>query len=198
MTSIQSLLRSIKIGLMLLLLVACVTDAQNVDVAHTHVTSHSLSGGDIIAQAPQNFCVDLSTRTTRNFVLMLNCDLLTERAKTAPASRRILTVSTSGLVRSQLQASDLKSSLGEGSILSSRVDGLVMRQITDANAPRLPGAAPEHWRGVMLMNSRIVSFAVYRPESGASIGLGDRRKLEELAAKTIAASQTKSRASTGQ
>lgn len=172
-----------------LLLLGCEPTTGGAEQVSAWTKSHRLGNGDVIATAPSNYCVDRSARPTGSFVLMVNCDVLTDTARTAPRSRGILTVSTSGRLGNSVQPIDLASSLGEGSIQSSRVPGLVVRRMTEQSTARLPGAASDHWRGLLQLNNRIVSFAAYGPEGGSVLGSSGRRLLENLAMETISSSQ---------
>lgn len=172
-----------------LVLLGCDTTTDGSEQVSAWTKSHRLGNGDVIATAPSNYCVDRSARPTGSFVLMVNCDVLTDTARTAPRSRGILTVSTSGRLGSSVQPIDLASSLGEGSVESNRVPGLVVRRMTEQTAARLPGAASDHWRGLLQLNNRIVSFAAYGPEGGSVIGSSGKRLLENLAQETVTSSQ---------
>lgn len=172
-----------------LLLAGCELTTGSTEQVSAWTKSHRLGDGDVIVTAPSNFCVDRSARPTGSFVLMVNCDVLTDTARTSPNSRGILTVSTSERVQDPTQVIDLASSLGEDSIQSSRVPGLVIRRMTDQSIARLPGAASDHWRGLLQLNNRIVSFAAYGPEGGSVLGSSGRRILENLALETISSSQ---------
>lgn len=176
------------IGSQILLGCLPATDGANQTSAWTK--SHRLGNGDVIVSAPSNYCIDRSASPTRNFVLMVNCDVLTEQARTSPKARGILTVSTSGRLGETSQPLDLASSLGDGSLQSSKVPGLVIRYMFEEATPRLPGAAADHWRGLIQLNNRIVSFAAYGPEGGTVLGASGRRLLENLALETIAASRS--------
>lgn len=171
------------------LLLGCIPVENGDQQVNAWTTTHRLGNGNIIAVAPANYCVDRSAVPTGNFVLMVNCDVLTERARTSPRARGILTVSTSGSLGRSAQPIDLASSLGVGSQKSSRVPGLVLRHMTEQSASRLPGAAADHWRGLLQLNNRIVSFGAYGPEGGSVSGSSGKRLLENLAKETLAASQ---------
>lgn len=182
----------INIGLLFIagqILLACLPEVSSTEQPSAWTKSHRLGNGDIIATAPVGYCVNRSARPTANFVLMVNCDVLTDQARTAPKSRGILTVSSSGRLGDQAQVIDLEKSLGEGSTQSTKVPGLVVRQMTEQTTPRLPGAAPNHWRGLLQFNNRIVSFAAYGPEGGSVTGSAGKRLLENLAKETVSASQ---------
>lgn len=185
----RSLLAPSALMLGCLLATACVPTTETPTQSLSFIKSHALAGGDILAKAPGNYCVDSTTRATKNFVMMVNCDVLTAQATTAPNARGILTVSTSPLLPKSTQSIDLASSLGEGSTQSRRVPGLVLRKMTDQSTGRLPGAAATHWRGLMRFNRRIVSFAIYGPEGGSVLGSRGKRLLEDLANQTATASQ---------
>jgi len=179
------------------LVFACVPTTEPATQNLSFVTSHTLAGGSVLARAPAAYCVDTTTRATQNFVMMVNCDVLTSEAKTAPKARGILTISTSPSLPNATQDIDLSSSLGNGSVRSRRVPGLVIRKMDEQTTSRLPGAAATHWRGLMRFNRRIVSFAVYGPEGGTVLGANGKRLLEDLANKTLTASQRTSTSEQG-
>ncbi len=179
------------------LVAACLPVSQPANEFPNAITSHALSGGRILAKAPASFCIDTSTRATKNFVMMVNCDVLSVQATTAPKARSILTVSTSPELPSSTQVIDLTSSLGDGSKESRRVPGLIFRKISNQAASRLPGAAATHWRGLLQVNRHVVSFAVYGPEGGTVLGAKGQRLLEDLAHQTLNASQTTAPADLG-
>lgn len=176
-----------------LLLSGCVATTSGTEEVSEWAKSHRLGNGDVIATAPDNYCVDRSSRANGSFVMMVNCDVLTANARTSPKSRGVLTVSTSAPLGNSAQGVDLASSLGEGSKESSKVPGLVIRHMTEQTTARLPGAAPDHWRGLLQLNNRIVSFAVYGPEGGSVTGSSGKRLLENLARETRASSQPETR-----
>lgn len=171
------------------ILFGCLEATNSASQTSAWTKSHRLGNGDVIATAPPNYCVDRSASPTGNFVLMVNCDVLTERARTTPKARGILTVSTSGSLGDTAQTLDLAASLGDGSLQSTKVSGLIIRYMVEESTPRLPGAAADHWRGLLQLNNRIVSFAAYGPEGGSVLGESGRRLLENLAMETIAASR---------
>ncbi|MDC0737572.1 hypothetical protein N6L24_04730 [Cognatishimia sp. SS12] len=143
-----------------------------------------LADGAVIVKAPKHYCVDPAVIGTAHFALIAECGTLQGAPAQHPQDRGILTVSISSPLTEGSLPRDLGAALGEGQRFDSRINGLTVKRITDARAQTLAGADPTHWRGALLLNERLVTFAVYGPENGAVLGDAGRVLLEELARNT--------------
>lgn len=184
MTTRQSLIIPSLLLVSAFLLAACLPDLNTQapdrpDLPRTHL----LADGAIVVSAPNKFCVDKNAGASDRFVLLTNCDVLAGLPKSNPSNRGVLTVSSGPVLAESERNISLLNAFGQNTIVSKRVTGLVMQQMGDDGAPRLPGAAASHWRGILKVNNRIVSLAVYGPQEGRVLGTEGRRLLENLAAR---------------
>ncbi|SHG89877.1 hypothetical protein [Cognatishimia maritima] len=158
------------------------------------VKTHRLAGGDIIVRAPKDYCVARSAKPTSDFVLLARCDALTAQGNVSPRSSGVLTVSTSAPMRNSETSLDLAAALGDDSVASKKVPDLTLRKMNARPGGPLPGAAAEHWRGLLRFQNRVISFAAYGPEGSTVLGQSGLRLLESLALETVKASEATNQA----
>lgn len=142
--------------------------------------------GGVVVRAPAGYCAERSSRVENDFVLLGDCNVLRKvESRLEPYERGLLTVSA-GPVNSV--APDM-SSLVDGleAFGDPRRRGrLATVRIEEGGDRLVPGADPVYWRGVMVVNNRVVSLAAFGPPYSDMAHEKGRDLLTELAANILA------------
>jgi hypothetical protein len=149
--------------------------------------------GGIVLVPPKGFCIDSSgiRRTgSSGFAMMARCDALGVRGFFGNRSPAVITATIGPRPEGAPapSAADLAQLAGPGNVLEQRSDLMLPLVRLQGADSALPGAAPVHWRGALVLDSYLLSVALYAPEG--SDGLKDQGALllNDLARRTLEAS----------
>ncbi len=138
----------------------------------------ALTQGDVVVLPPAGYCVDGDSirdgASGGAFALIAACQSLTGRLGGVAAEPAILTVSISNRKRGELDqpgADDLARATGGARVLERiNGDGLTLVHLATGGDAKVPGGDPRHWRGVMVVNARVVGLALYGPKGSTVAG----------------------------
>ncbi len=151
----------------------------------------SLAGGDVKLKAPDGYCVDPSTESDQSFALLVDCAVLAESASDAPQNRGLITVSASPAFPGGADLANVSEKIGQVTQTFRSDSGALVLKVDEGGDRAIAGASPEFWRGVMTVNERAVTVAVYAPIDGALAGDAGRAILTSVMANISKASPKK-------
>lgn len=119
--------------------------------------------GDVVVRAPDGYCIERSSRSENDFVLMGDCNVL-RKAETGlePYERGLLTVSAGPANATPPSLATLAEGL-ESFGDPQRRGNLVTVRISEGGDRLVTGADSVYWRGVTVINNRVVSLAAFGP-----------------------------------
>ena len=139
-------------------------------------------GGDVIVRAPDGYCVDKSSRSSNDFVLLGDCNVLRKaETRLEPYERGLLTVSVGPVSPNPPSTSDLFDGL-EAFGEPKRRGKLVSVLIEEGGDRLVPGADSHYWRAMTVVNGRVVSLAAFGPPYSEMALTRGPSLLSELAA----------------
>lgn len=152
----------------------------------------ALVQGDVVVVPPAGYCVDGDSirdgAGSGAFALIAACQSLTGNRAGVAAEPAILTVSISGRKRGEVEqpgADELARAIGSGRVLERiNGDGLTLLHLATGGDEKVPGGDPRHWRGVMVVNARVVGLALYGPK-GSTVAGGTGQSLMLAMAESI-------------
>lgn len=119
--------------------------------------------GAVVVRAPDGYCIDRSSRAVKDFVVLGDCNVLRKsQTRLEPYERGLLTVSAGPATATPPSTSELMEGLetyGE----PKRRGKLVTVLIEEGGDRLVPGADSVYWRGVTVVNGRVVSLAAFGP-----------------------------------
>lgn len=156
----------------------------------------TLAGGAVVVAGPEGYCVDRQASQLRGrpaFVLLVSCSSLTGSAEGWPAAPGLLTASverdTGGLpdlaaLRGFLGSEPGRAALARDgradavTLLDSKIElGALLLKIEDRGQADIPSLSPTYWRGIFVLNARMVTVSVNSFEARAIPDDAARRKL---------------------
>ena len=139
--------------------------------AATPLQSADLARGAIVVKGPEGYCIEPSSlsRKQGGFALLASCRIMTGGKGGNAVTPALLTVSV-GPALSGLgapNAADLAQALSEMQVIAaSDVDGMALVQLGRGGDSIFDDGDPVHWRGALVVNSRLVGLAAYGPNGG--------------------------------
>ncbi|QTN34524.1 hypothetical protein [Cognatishimia activa] len=138
--------------------------------------------GAVIVRAPEGYCVDKSSRSASDFVLLGDCNVLRKaQTRLEPYERGLLTVSVGAVSPNPPSTSDLLDGL-EAFGEPKRRGKLVSVLIEEGGDRLVPGADSHYWRAMTVVNGRVVSLAAFGPPYSEMALTRGPSLLSELAA----------------
>lgn len=138
----------------------------------------ALVQGDVVVVPPAGYCIDGDSIRDGvgggAFALIAACQSLTGKLGGVAAEPAIITVSVSNRKRGGLDqpgADEMARAIG-GARVMERIngDGLTLVHLADGGDVQVPGGDARHWRGVMVVNARVVGLALYGPKGSTVAG----------------------------
>lgn len=144
----------------------------------------TLGRGDVVLVPPRGYCIDAASVTdtmTGGFALIASCESLTGRFDLGSVEPAVMTVSVAARGTSaQPEAASLAATLGTARPLAQvNGDGLAIVQADDG--ADVSARDTRHWRGVMVVNGRILGLAVYGAKGSAVAGHAGQALLVAMA-----------------
>ena len=120
-------------------------------------------GGDVIVRAPDGYCVDKSSRSSNDFVLLGDCNVLRKaETRLEPYERGLLTVSAGAVSPRPPTIAELTE--GFEAFGDPKRRGKIVSVLIEEGGDRLvPGADSVYWRAATVVNGRVVSLAAFGP-----------------------------------
>lgn len=149
--------------------------------------------GGIVLVPPKGFCIDSSgIRRTGNegFAMMARCDALGVRGFFGNRSPAVITATIGPQPEGAPPpaAADLARLSGAAHVHEERSDLLLPLVRLEGAEGSLPGAAPVHWRGALVLDGHLLSVALYAPEGSGGLKDQGAMLLNDLARRTLDAS----------
>lgn len=138
--------------------------------------------GEVIVRAPEGYCVERSSRSAKDFVLLGDCNVLRKTSThLKPYERGLLSVSVGDILPTPPTIGEVTETLDQ--IGDTKRRGKIVTVLVPEGGDRLvPGADSVYWRGVTIVNNRVVTIAAFGPPySDISLGRG-QNLVTELAA----------------
>mgnify|MGYP001627825232 CR=1 FL=1 len=164
--------------------------------APPQAAQHSRAGfarGGIVLVPPKGFCIDRSgiRRTgSDGFAMMARCDAFGVRGFFGNRSPAVITATIGAQPEGAPvpAVADLTRLAGAENVREQRSDLLLPLVRLEGAAGALPGAAPVHWRGALVLDGHLLSVALYAPEGSAGLEDQGAMLLNDLARRTLDAS----------
>lgn len=127
----------------------------------------ALGAGEVALVPPRGYCIDtgsLANKKAGGFALLASCESLTGRLDGLAVLPAVITVSVSARSAKwqQPDAQTLASAVeGATAISEMNGNGLSLVHVDGAAASAGKAGDTRHWRGVMVINQRLVGLAVY-------------------------------------
>lgn len=149
--------------------------------------------GGIVLVPPKGFCIDSAgiRRTgSEGFAMMARCDALGVRGFFGNRSPAVITATIGPQPEGAAvpSAEDLARIAGPAHVRETRSDLLLPLVRLEGADGALPGAAPVHWRGALVLDGHILSLALYAPEGSEGLQDQGAMLLNDLARRTLEAS----------
>lgn len=136
----------------------------------------SLAGGDVVIGGPRGYCIDPATlrkSASRSFALIASCHILSQGKAGTPVVPLIVsvTIGSQNMAQSELPSPEqLAGMAGAGLLAQDVTDGLVLALLDQGGDTVLEDGDSRSWRGVFVMNNRLVGLSLYAPRGSAFTG----------------------------